>query len=68
MNLYLGNFNIMQHIIINYQYWQSLDWNSVTLNNYLPKEGHQVMFTERKQVDILDDNHLVVVLIKYSIV
>lgn len=35
---------------------------------YLAKEGHQVMLAERKQLDVLHNNHLLVVLIKDGII
>ena len=35
---------------------------------YLSKEGHQVMFTQREQIDVLDNHHLVMVFIEDCVV
>lgn len=41
---------------------------STPLPTYLAKEGHQVMLTQREQINVLHDHHLIVVLIKYGVV
>lgn len=35
---------------------------------YFAEEGHQVMFTERKHLDVFHKHHLFMVFIKYGIV
>lgn len=35
---------------------------------YLAKEGHQVMFTQGKYLNVLDDHHLVMVFVKDSVI